>query len=190
MSINSLTDVEVRKHVRRRRAAQQQASLSVQAGIPEEEQPGGGEAGSGEKPTPTSNALSLLIKYIPTETITLYVAALSAAPALKTFSQQRVNEYGIYVFFAVFTPVLFALLLLGKRRAAHVKPLATVKNWPWWKNVAATIAFLVWGLAVPGNPLVTGEAGGAVMGFLAIFISTLLSILEQLFDNPDTPATP
>lgn len=190
MSINSLTDVEVRKHVRRRKAARHEASLSEVAGIPEDEQPGGGEAGNGEKPTPTSNALSLLIKYIPTETITLYVAALSAAPALKTFSRQWINESVIYGFFSVFTPVLFALVLLGKRRAAHVKPLATAKNWPWWKNVAATIAFLVWGLAVPGNPLVSGEAGGAVMGFLAIFISTLLSILEQLFDNPDSPANP
>lgn len=191
MSINSLTDVEVRKRPRRGNAARREASLSGMAGIPEDENAGDiGEGEQDDQNARVSNALSTLIKYIPTESITLYVAALSAVPALKTLSQQRINEYGVFWFFGIFTPILFALILLGKRRAAGVKPRAVLKDWPWWKNIAATIAFFVWALAVPGNPFVKGEAAGAVVGFFAIFISTILSILEQIFDNPDSPANP
>ena len=148
-----------------------------------------GGAGAADE-NAVNNALSMLVKYIPTESITLYVAALSAAPALKSVSGQRITESTIYWFFSLFTPVLFAIILLGKRRAARVTPLASLKNWPWWKNLAATIAFLVWALAVPGNPYARGDTSGAVAGFFAIFISTILSILEQIFDNPNNPANP
>lgn len=167
MSINSLTDTEIRREVRAN------AALGI----------GGGAGANGN--APVNNALSMLVKYIPTESITLYVAAISAAPALKSFSA-RINETLIYWLFAILTPVLFALIYLGKRKAAQLPPSPPLKDWPWWKLFAATVAFIVWALAVPGNPYVSGDtAGGAVAGFFAIFISTILSILEPIFDRPE-----
>jgi len=159
MSINSLTEVEVRRPLRRR-----DASLNDTG-------PTGGAA------PPTNNALSMLVKYIPTESVTLYVAAASAVPALKSLS---INEKSIYWFFALLTPVLFALILIGKRKMAGVKPLA---DWPWWKTIAATVAFFVWALAVPGPPDISGDTSGAIAGVLALLISTFLSILEPIFDR-------
>jgi hypothetical protein len=120
----------------------------------------------------------MLIKYIPTESVTLYVAAASAVPALKSLN---IDEKFIYWFFGLLTPVLFALILIGKRKAAGVKPLA---DWPWWKTVAATVAFFVWALAVPGQPDIPGDTSGAIAAVLALIISTFLSILEPIFDRP------
>ncbi|HYG10633.1 MAG TPA: hypothetical protein VD835_11835 [Pyrinomonadaceae bacterium] len=129
-------------------------------------------------PTPNSNALGMLIKYVPTESITLYVAAASAAPTLKSLN---IDEKSIYWFFGLLTPVLFALILIGKRKAVGVKPLA---DWPWWKTVAATVAFFVWALAVPGQPDIPGDTSGAIAAVLALLISTFLSILKPIFQRP------
>ena len=170
MSIHSLTDVEVK-----RRVVEHNAALAAAGAV-------GGQAQANNNPV--NNALSMLVKYIPTESITLYVAAISAAPALKSFSS-RITETGIYWLFGILTPVLFVLIYLGKRKAAQLPTLPPVGEWPWWKIFASTVAFLIWALAVPGNPYVKSDTSGAVAGFFAIFISTILSILEPLFDRPD-----
>lgn len=129
-----------------------------------------------------TNALSMLVKYIPTESVTLYVAALSAAAALKSV-WSWMTEFHIYWFFALFTPVLFVLIFLGKRRASSLPTFPPAGEWPWWKIFACSVAFVVWALAVPGNPYIKDPAASAAIGFLALFISTVLSVLEPLFDR-------
>lgn len=124
----------------------------------------------------------MLIKYIPTESITLYVAAVSAAPALKAFAPRI--EVTVYWLFGLLTPILFALILIGKRKAAGGNQTGVFGNWPWWKTIAATVAFLVWALAVPGPPDIPYDTSGAIAGVFALFISTFLSILEPIFERP------
>jgi hypothetical protein len=168
MSINSLTDIEINKI-----ATQQNATLAA-------------TGGTAPNAAPPNNTLSALVKYIPTESVTLYVAAISAAPALKSISWLKITEVNIYWFFGVLTPLLFALIFLGKLRAASLWPLKSLKDWPWWKNIAAAVAFLVWALAVPGPPDIKGDTSGAIAALFALFISTVLSILEPIFDRtPD-----
>ena len=168
MSINSLTEAEVRRVPRRRNTP-----------VGEEAVPAGED---NQTPPPPNNALSMLIKYIPTESVTLYVAAVSAAPALKAV-EPRI-EMKLYYFFGLLTPILFALILIGKRKAAGGNQPGTFKNWPWWKTIAATIAFFVWALAVPGSPDIPYDTSGAIAGVFALFISTFLSILEPIFERP------
>jgi hypothetical protein len=129
-----------------------------------------------------SNALDTLVKYIPTESITLYVAAVSATPALKA-TLTFVNEVRLYWFFVVLTPLLFILIYAGKRASLNLPPLPSLKSWPWWKLIAATIAFVVWALVVPTNPYIGGPLQGAVAGFAAILVSTFLSLLAPIFDK-------
>jgi uncharacterized membrane protein YfcA len=131
-----------------------------------------------------TNALSMLVKYIPTESITLYIAALSAVEALQTFSNYITTKF-IYWFFAILTTILVLVIYFGKRKVAKLQPtIPPLKEWPWWKTIAATIAFLIWALAVPGNFYVVGALKGALVGFVAVFISTMLSVFELLFDRP------
>jgi hypothetical protein len=169
MSINSLTETEVRRSV-----------LGGGAADPNAPPPP-----AGRPSTSVNNALSMLVKYIPTESVTLYVAAISAAAALKSV-WSGITTVHIYWFFAGLTPVIFILVLIGKRRTMRLAPVPPPREFPWWKVFACTVAFIVWALAVPGNPYISGDTAGAVVGFLAIFISTILSLLEPIFDRPDS----
>lgn len=129
-----------------------------------------------------TNTVNVLFKYIPTESVTLYIAAVSASPALKT-QFPFITDMQLYWFFAVLTPLLSLLIFAGKRRTSGLSLLPPVAQWPWWTTVAATIAFLAWALAVPGNQLLEGEAGGAIGAFVALVTSTILSLVEPIFQR-------
>ena len=126
-----------------------------------------------------NNALSALIKYIPTEIVTLYVATLSAAPVLKTIDDTKNYPEVIYWLYIVLTPLLFLLIYISGLRTVGTA-LPPVLQWPWWKAIASTVAFAVWALAVPGNAYIKPEAG-ALAGLAALFVSTLLTLLEPIF---------
>jgi hypothetical protein len=140
---------------------------------------------SDARPAPDENrvttALNALVGYIPTEVITLYVAALSAQTALhSTF--QVIDAATILWFFVALTPLLLLLIYLSKV-AATGDALPGPGKWPWWKMCAASIAFFVWALAVPGNPYLK-DAAAAVAGLGAMLVSTLLSIMTPIFERP------
>jgi len=134
--------------------------------------------------TPGSNALDGLVKYIPTESITLYVAATAALSSL-TATFRWLTPYRLYWGFVVLTPILFLLIYVGKRRSQKLPVLPEkIKQWPWWKSIASTIAFMVWALAIP--PLVSTDAGKIVAAFGALLVSTLLSLLGAVCEPPET----
>lgn len=126
-----------------------------------------------------SNTLDMLIRYIPTEAITLYVAALAAEPALRPV----VSAYSaaqIYTAFLILTPLLVLVVYASKRATEGMRPLPRLKQWPWWEMLAALVAFSAWGLAVPGNPYAEGPAGTAAAGLAVIVVSTLLTYIEPI----------
>ena len=148
--------------------------------------PGGLESAEGDarpvqEDNRVTNALTALVGYIPTEVITLYVAALSAQAALHA-AFNVIDAATILWFFVALTPVLLLLIYLSKV-AATGDALPGPKQWPWWKMCAATIAFFVWALAVPGNPYLK-DAAAAVAGLGAMLVSTLLNILTPIFERP------
>lgn len=148
---------------------------------------GGLESAGGDDTRPAlednrvTNALTALVGYIPTEVITLYVAAISAEAALHA-AFNRIDATTILWFFVAVTPVLLLLIYLSKAAAAG-ELLPGPTQWPWWKMCAATIAFFVWALAVPGNPYLKDEAS-AVAALGAMLVSTLLNILTPIFERP------
>jgi hypothetical protein len=178
MSINSLTNTELRR----------QAAMEGASRVEELEELAGprltvAPAAESLEDNQVNNALDILTKYIPTETVTLYVAAVSATPALQAlFGSERV-EVGpvVYWLFALLTPVLMVLVLMSKRAASGLP--AQPPRWPRWHLVAATVAFLVWALAVPNNPYINSDAASIVAGFGAIFISTVLSLLDPILSR-------
>jgi len=162
MSLNSLTTEEILRGERAKRAVRGRSITAAPA----------------DESNPVTNAISALVKYIPTEVITLYVAAVSASVAVQA-SVPVLQVINIYVGFAIVTPVLLLLLYLSKL-AAEKKPWPRVKNLPWWKMLAAGIAFAVWALAVLGHPYTTTEAGTILAGFGAVLVSFVLSVLEPI----------
>ena len=138
------------------------------------------EDGPGPKEQDVQNALSALVEYVPAETITLYLATVGSLPVLIE-SIPGLSAWMVYALFGVLTPILFALIYSGKRRAAGESRFPGWKLWPWWPMVAATIAFLAWGLAVPEGPFLTSEGGRVLGGLLAIIVSTLLGVIGRFF---------
>ena len=131
-----------------------------------------------------TGSLNLLVKYIPTEVITLYVATLSATPALQdVFPSMQTRD--VYWGFTIVTPLLLFLVYVNKRATSGLTPVPTAREWPWWKLIAATVAFMVWALAVPGNPYVSGEAAAVLAGLGAVFISMILNLLEPVFEKKE-----
>lgn len=133
--------------------------------------------GMGTQPT----GFEMLTRYIPTETITLYVGAMAAKAELATLLHLQDASWAIYWFFAAVTPALLLLLLLNKHRtsgsADPFKP-------PWWPFVAAALAYLMWAMSVPGNPI--ADQLKALPAFGALFLSVILSLLDPVL-GPKPP---
>ena len=129
----------------------------------------------GPREADVQNALSALVEYVPAETVTLYLATISSLSVL------AISATTVYWFYGALTPILFALIYAGKRRAAGEPRWPGIKLWPWWPMTAATIAFLAWGLAVPEGPLAGTEGGTVLGGLLAIVVSTFLGVAGRFF---------
>jgi len=140
-------------------------------------------AGAAGGPTPTGaaappkdsrqEALDSLTKYIPTETITLYVAAMAAASALVQV-WKYLTPLTIYWTFAFLTPVLFVLFKLTESTKL------TLDKGFWFDLIAATVAYLIWALAVPGNPYAITPEAAVAAAFGALFVSTILQRIEMI----------
>ncbi len=121
------------------------------------------------------NGFEMLTRYIPTETITLYVGAMAAREDIaRAFDLGTSAVNTIYWVFAALTPSILALLLLGRTQPGE----AQTAKLHWWPLTAATIAFMVWALSVPGHPV--ADAWKMLPAFGALLVSTFLSLLEPI----------
>jgi hypothetical protein len=187
MSLNALTNQEIA-----RRTPETTRPRVARGGFVNEAV-GGGEPADDEavpaaaKDDRVTNALTALVGYIPTEVITLYVAALSAEQPLRE-ATGFFDARWILWSFALLTPALLLLIYVSKIASAG-GALPRPPAWPWWKMSAATIAFLVWAVAVPGNPYLQGTAS-AVAGLGAMLVSTMLHLVTPIFERPVAPGRP
>ncbi|HXH73276.1 MAG TPA: hypothetical protein VNI58_10720 [Mariprofundaceae bacterium] len=136
------------------------------------------------KPPSRDDGVAALTKYIPTESLTMYVAVVSSQKALETVSS-TITAASAYKFFIVLTPlIMLGLYFRGLALAGHEWKLPP-RSWPWWRMIAATVAFSAWALAIPGNPVIDpqSQAGGAVAALAALFVSMFLSLLAPLFER-------
>jgi hypothetical protein len=139
--------------------------------------PGG--ANDAAKPAaPVHSGFEILTRYIPTETVTLYVAAMAGREqiALAFGIDQKSAITVIYTTFALLTPVvLIVLMLVAHRQSGTAEPFK-LRLWPLF---AALVGYLVWALSVPGHPVADQLAGLPALG--ALVVSTFLSLLDPLF---------
>jgi len=117
-----------------------------------------------------------LTRFIPTETITLYVASLAMAANVRGGRDDRI-QWAAYVAWAILTPTVVYLIALGAHRKSC--PAASGMAVPRWAMCASTFAFLVWALAVPG--LIHSDQLKVLAAFGALVVSKFLSLLEPIF---------
>ncbi|MDY7091629.1 MAG: hypothetical protein SX243_01520 [Acidobacteriota bacterium] len=133
--------------------------------------------------TPEINkALDVIMAYIPTEILTVYVPVLAM---LETTAGKVVGFQG----FLIATPIVVWLLFAAKLRTASGTLPLNPKAWPWWEMVAATLAFFVWACALDDNavPLAINES---LAGILVLISAPALGLLAPIFRSPTAPALP
>lgn len=142
-------------------------------------------------PPPNENEnFEALTKYIPTETITLFVAAIGAWKAIEELGTALPAWAGpmnliIYAVFAALTPLMvwlvaystYARARKGQPEGTAVAPFAM----PVFRMIAALVAFLIWALAVPG--VLASPVWQIVAPLAALVVSTFLSLFEPIFGN-------
>ena len=106
----------------------------------------------GVSPSP----LAQLVKYIPTETIALYVAVQAAlgdlvAPTGKSIADANFTSRWIWVgiMFAITAVLTTALSYRSQKNVNAAAPF----RMPYFDVSAACVAFLVWALSLPSTPL-------------------------------------
>jgi len=138
---------------------------------------GGGGGGSG---SPLSDNLKSLTDYIPSEVLTLYIAALAAiakwpftdpktGKALTEPSLTQVQtEWSswVFTFCMVAAPIW---IVLGVFLASKSTPKLTAFVWP---TIAAAIAFFVYALAIPNSWLATFMPNGGLLGTIGLLVIT------------------
>ncbi len=123
--------------------------------------------------TPESGYLAKVVRYIPGEIVAAYLAAYNAVATASGVPTQTVL-WIIAIVLTVLTPVwiLYAT-------ADPTKPR------PVFQAVAATLGFIFWVFAIPGNPFSFMAWYQPVYGFLVLILGTfLMPLLEKVFVKP------
>jgi hypothetical protein len=123
------------------------------------------------------NNFELLTKYIPTESITLYIAAMSSLPFIQK-GFPFFTSYIFYWFFAIITPLIYLSVSYTKFKQSKKEGLLNKYNLPIWDMFASLVAFLCWALAVPGGPYLNSESGGILASFAALFMAYILGLID------------
>ncbi len=145
---------------------------------------------AGGKDTPDSQvnaAIRTLTTYIPTETLTLYVAVLAALqPPTKAAAAN--SSWAVFWWFLIVTPLVIWVVYITKAKTAGKSiPWAPLK-WPLWQMAAGTIAYVAWAFALPTSPFTSFEwYSTGLAGVIVLIASTGLGLLAPLFARPLNP---
>jgi hypothetical protein len=126
-----------------------------------------------------TSAINLIVTYIPTEVVTLYVAVVATLQGDGRCVTRP--EWIAFYCFVVATPIFVWLLYAAKVRSAG-KPLpASPRTWPLWEMVAATVAYAAWAFALPKSPFRYFDwYSPALAGVLVLIVTTLLGLLATI----------
>lgn len=124
------------------------------------------------------NIVAQLVKFIPTETITLYVAYLAlllpvVAPEGGTVADADYSTRwaGVVVFAGVASLIVLGLAYGGYTRNRTADPAAKL-SWPVFEMIVSPIAFLGWALALPDTPLEGIDGYRIEMGAFILLVTT------------------
>jgi uncharacterized membrane protein len=148
---------------------------------------------TGDGPQPVgvpSNVTDQLVRWIPTETLTLYVAyiavaKLPAAPKGQKLYQADFLWQWVGVGIGTFITLAFVVLLaMGKVRSTK-EPY----RWPIFEMAAAAVAFIAWAFALPDTPLLTFAGYKTEVGALIVTaVTVIIAVVAYAFGKqPPTP---
>jgi hypothetical protein len=138
-------------------------------------------SGTPNAQTALSTTLKVIVTYIPTEVLTLYVAVLAAirVPSRTDVRPLRIAFYG----FLVATPLVVWLVYAAKCKGGGKGLPLTPRTWPLWEMLAAALAYAAWALALSDNPFSNWYSPG-LSAIVVLVVSTLLGLVAPIFQRP------
>jgi hypothetical protein len=139
-----------------------------------------------------STALKTLTTYVPTETLTLYIALVAALqPITNNSTPSFTSRWIAFGLFLVFTPlavwITFATKIASDQKQLPLHP----RYWPKWEMGAGTLAFIAWAVGLPDTPFAEFTwYSASIAGFVVLITSTLLGMVAGLFQRPLAPTNP
>ncbi len=116
-------------------------------------------------------ALDSIGTYIPTEVMATYLAILAVIPA---FAEHRYQWLMFWVFLAA-TPIVVWLGVSAAHPGQGLSlPVRAFRQWPWLSMFAATLAFAVFAISVPGSVISYLSWYQAWMSTVAIILSAFV----------------
>jgi len=137
-------------------------------------------------PNTLSTAIKTLTTYIPTETLTLYVAFTAVIqPSNGNLTPSLTIRWIAFLFFLLFTPFAVWVTYATKVKSDNKQIPFYPSYWPWWEMIASTIAYISWAYGLPNSVFAEFTWYSAPLaGFFILVTSTFLGMLAGLFQNP------
>lgn len=178
MSINSMTNVAM---TRRTDYAEPDAVAATRREIAKAAE------GAAAPQSPVTAALAVIVTYIPTEVLTLYVAVLAAIKKPNDTSSSGV--YTVFWAFLFATPIIVWLVYAAKIRSDN-KPLPKAfREWPKWEMVAATVSYVAWAVSFPDAPFLANIGLPTTLAAVIVLVTAaILGLLAPVFQRPIKPA--
>lgn len=132
-----------------------------------------------------------LVRWIPTETITLYVAWIALLDPVSVRRGQSVCKAGDFsaawltvAAFSLVTVLVVVAIYLAKLRATK-QPF----RWPVFEMSAATVAFIAWAFALPDTPLRDFCGYKVEIGaFIVLAVSVVIGLVAGATGHEPAPA--
>ncbi len=178
MSVNSMTNAAIGRRL----------DFPPLGDVPHHPREIAASASNGSTPSNlVTDTLAVITTYIPTEVLTVYVAALAAVQ-----NSGSLTSFAMWTTFDIFliaTPIIVWLVYVAKIKSAG-KPLPwAFAQWPLWEMIAGTLAFVAWAISLPSAPFLTYLGlPGTLATVILLITTTLLGLLALLFQNPIKPA--
>ncbi len=144
---------------------------------------------TGGEPTSDNNlttAIKTVTTYVPTETLTLYVALLAVLqPIDSTSASPTTGLWVAFWIFLAFTPTAIWITYATKVKSDSKKIPWKPSYWPLWEMIAGTVAYIAWAFSLPDSVFsVYSWYSTPIAGFVILVTSTILGMLAGIFQNP------
>ncbi len=142
-----------------------------------------GKVSPAEFQGPQGATLASISAYIPTEVITLYIAALGALTAATQNKNPSKTDLWIFATFLLLTPLIVWLLYAGKVVTAKKTIPLSFRTWPKWEMVASTVSFFTWAAALPNSPM-SPYIPQSLAAVLIVVVAGMLGFVAPLVQRP------
>jgi hypothetical protein len=105
---------------------------------------------SGGRNGAIGTALATIVTYIPSEVVTLYVAATAALRA--TGEPSPASQWALLAVVLALTPVVVWATYAAMRRRRDDDLPWSPRTWPWPAIIVSTLGFLIWSFSLPDSP--------------------------------------